>query len=234
MPVIFDDIARLTAPLCTLNKEKIHQGKIYIYNHTDSPLETTFTELAPDLFVDTDLEEIFTPEYFSTPLNNKDVYASLHLYGGYLPTARNAKFILCEKGQKPTDTMWDYKQVIYTDEQTIKDLYKNACAYQYNPDTDTYIRLPENGAIQNSLKIVMQKRITEIAGDPYDRIADLSRIILFLLKKVNLTTEEHTLLDPLLQHAQSAIDLADIFNREHHIQDYVQHVKSDPKGYLNE
>ena len=233
MPITFDTIAQLTAPLSTLNKQEIRNNKINIYDCIKSPLEVTFTELAPDLFVDVDLEETFTKAYFNTPLNGKDVYASLHLYGGYLPTARNAKFILCEKGQKPTDTMWDYKQVIYTDEQTIKDLYKNACAYQYNPDADAYIRLSENGAIQNSLKIVMQKRITEIAGDPYDRIADLSRIILFLLKKVNLTTEEHTLLDPLLQHAQSAIDLADIFNREHHIQDYVQHVKSDPKGYLN-
>ena len=234
MPITFDAIAQLTAPLSTLNKQGIRNNKINIYDCIKSPLEVTFTELAPDLFVDVDLEETFTKAYFNTPLNGKDVYASLHLYGGYLPTARNAKFILCNKGEKPTDTMWDYKQILYTDEKTIKDLYKNACAYQYNPDADAYIRLPENGAIQNSLKIVMQKRITEIAGDPYDRIADLSRIILFLLKKVNLTTEEHTLLDPLLQHAQSAIDLADIFNREHHIQDYVQHVKSDPKGYLNE
>ena len=234
MSVIIDNLTFLNAPWNTINKHSIKDNKIYIYDNTRSPLYATFTELAPDLFVDTDLEETFTPEYFATPLNNKDVYASLHLYGGYLPTARNAKFILCEKGQKPTDTMWDYKQVIYTDEQTIKDLYKNACAYQYSPDTDTYIRLPENGAIQNSLKIIMQKRITEIAGDPYDRIADLSRIILFLLGKVNLTTEEHTLLDPLLQHAQTAQNLADIFNREHHIQDYVQHVKADPKGYLNE
>ena len=234
MPIIFDTIAQLTAPLSTLNKQGIRNNKINIYDCIKSPLEVTFTELAPDLFVDVDLEETFTKAYFDTPLNGKDVYASLHLYGGYLPTARNAKFILCNKGEKPTDTMWDYKQVLYTDETTIKDLYKNACAYQYNPDADAYIRLPENGAIQNSLKIVMQKRITEIAGDPYDRIADLSRIILFLLGKVNLTTEEHTLLDPLLQHSQSATDLADIFNREHHIQDYVQHVKSDPKGYLNE
>ena len=70
--------------------------------------------------------------------------------------------------------------------------------------------------------------------DGTKEIHDDCRIILFLLKKVNLTTEEHTLLDPLLQHAQSAIDLAELFNREHHIQDYVQHVKSDPKGYLNE
>ena len=234
MSVTANSISQLNAPWTTINKHTITDNKINIYDNNKNIFEVTFTELEPDLFVDVDLEETFTKAYFDTPLNGKDVYASLHLYGGYLPTARNAKFILCNKGEKPTDTMWDYKQVIYTDEQTIKDLYKNACAYQYNPDTDTYIRLPENGAIQNSLKIVMQKRITEIAGDPYDRIADLSRIILFLLKKVNLTTEEHTLLDPLLQHAQSAIDLADIFNREHHIQDYVQHVKSDPKGYLNE
>ena len=233
MSVTANSISQLNAPWTTINKHSITDNKINIYDNNKNIFEVTFTELEPDLFVDVDLEETFTKAYFDTPLNGKDVYASLHLYGGYLPTARNAKFILCEKGQKPTDTMWDYKQVIYTDEQTIKDLYKNACAYQYNPDADAYIRLPENGAIQNSLKIVMQKRITEIAGDPYDRIADLSRIILFLLKKVNLTTEEHTLLDPLLQHAQSAIDLADVFNREHHIQDYVQHVKSDPKGYLN-
>ena len=234
MSVTANSISQLNAPWTTINKHAITDNKINIYDNNKNIFEVTFTELEPDLFVDTDLEETFTKAYFDTPLNGKDVYASLHLYGGYLPTARNAKFILCNKGEKPTDTMWDYKQVLYTDEKTIKDLYKNACAYQYNPDADAYIRLPENGAIQNSLKIVMQKRITEIAGDPYDRIADLSRIILFLLGKVNLTTEEHTLLDPLLQHAQTVIDLADIFNREHHIQDYVQHVKSDPKGYLNE
>ena len=234
MSVTANSISQLNAPWTTINKHTITDNKINIYDNNKNIFEVTFTELEPDLFVDVDLEETFTKAYFDTPLNGKDVYASLHLYGGYLPTARNAKFILCNKGEKPTDTMWDYKQVLYTDETTIKDLYKNACTYQYNPDADAYIRLPENGAIQNSLKIVMQKRITEIAGDPYDRIADLSRIILFLLGKVNLTTEEHTLLDPLLQHAQTAQNLADIFNREHHIQDYVQHVKSDPKGYLNE
>ena len=138
------------------------------------------------------------------------------------------------KGVIPDNGELDYKRIDFIEEATIADLYHNACAYQYNVETDTYIRLTQAGADQNALKYIMQRRITEIAGDPYDRIADLSRIILFLLKKVNLTTEEHTLLDPLLQHAQSAIDLADIFNREHHIQDYVQHVKSDPKGYLNE
>lgn len=176
-----------------------------------------------------------TSEYLNTKITGKDVYANLTSYGGYLPISRPAPlFVVTEKGIAPENGEWDYKRIDYIEETTIADLYKNACAYQYSVETDTYIRLPQAGADQNALKYIMQRRITEIAGDPYDRIADLSRIILFLLKKVNLTTEEHTLLDPLLQHAQSAIDLADIFNREHHIQDYVQHVKSDPKGYLNE
>ena len=175
-----------------------------------------------------------TAEYLNTKITDKDVYANLNSYGGYLPTSRPVPFIITTKGVIPDNGELDYKRIDFIEETTIADLYRNACAYQYSVETDTYIRLPQAGADQNALKYIMQRRITEIAGDPYDRIADLSRIILFLLSKVNLTTEEHTLLDPLLQHAQTAQNLADIFNREHHIQDYVQHVKSDPKGYLNE
>ena len=176
-----------------------------------------------------------TVEYLNTKITGKDVYANLCSYGGFLPISRTEPlFLITEKGVIPNNGVFDYKRIDFLEETTIADLYKNACAYQYSVETDTYIRLTQAGTDQNALKYIMQRRITEIAGDPYDRIADLSRIILFLLSKVNLTTEEHTLLDPLLQHAQTAQNLADIFNREHHIQDYVQHVKSDPKGYLNE
>lgn len=221
----------MNLPFKCINKPHLKSANIYITN------KLTVSDCAPvlkDIYVAPEFIHI-TPEYLNTKITGKDVYANLMGYGGYLPISqRFAPFVITEKGVIPDNGELDYKRIDFIEETTIADLYRNACAYQYNVETDTYTRLPQAGADQNALKYIMQRRITEIAGDPYDRIADLSRIILFLLKKVNLTTEEHTLLDPLLQHAQSAIDLADIFNREHHIQDYVQHVKSDPKGYLNE
>ena len=80
----------------------------------------------------------------------------------------------------------------------------------------------------------MQKKVMEIGGDAYDRIADMSRIILFLLSKATLTAEEQAITAPLLAHAQNAVELADLFNREKNIQDYVASVKADPEGYINE
>lgn len=128
--------------------------------------------------------------------------------------------------------IWEYKPVHYTDEKIVADLYRNACAYKYDLHADAFIRLTEKEAQQNSLKLIMQKKIMNISGDAFDRIADLSRIILFLLSKVELSVEEQAVIAPLLEHAQEAQGLASVFEREKAIQEYVASVKDDPEKYI--
>ena len=222
-------IAEMNLPLRCLNKQLLKTNNIYITTKFDL---LACIEIVSGIYVDKDIP--FTAEYFNTSIIGKDVYANLTSYGGYLPVTSPNPFIITEKGQAPFNGELDYKRILFQEETTIADLYRNACAYQYSPETDSYIRLPAAGAKQNALKYIMQKRITEIAGDPYDRIADLSRIILFLLSKITLSAEEHSIMSPLLAHAQSAVELADVFNREKNIQEYVAHVKSNPEAYLNE
>lgn len=210
----------------------IGEGKVYIY-----PPETdmeTYTEAVDDIFVPEALSDTFNAAYFNTVITGKKVYAPLHLYGGFLPVSRGVPFLVLDEGESvPADDEWNCKEVVFGTETTIADLYRNAASYQYSADTDTYIALPEQGALQNKLKLVMQKRVMEIGGDAYDRIADLSRMVLFLLSKVTLTEDEQTIIAPTLAYAQTASQLADVFNREKHIQSYVAKVKSDPGGYIN-
>ena len=232
---VLNSLDALNAPLHTISRSKIIAGKIYIFDKGRNPFSDKYTEIVPDIYVGQTCADIFDVNYFNTVIIDKDVYAPLHLCGGYLPLSHPTRYKILNAGSPaPGDDGWAYKKVIFDTETTIGDLYKNACAYQYNVDVDAYLKLPAAGAKQNALKIHMQKRITEIAGDPYDRIADLSRIILFLLNRVQLNAAEAALLQPLLQHAQSAVELADVFNREKNIQEYVAHVKSNPEAYLNE
>lgn len=231
---ITNTLNMLNAPLHTLSKEKLKGTDVYLYDSTTFYICDEYIQVLPHIHVQKCLEEIYTVDYLNTVIEGKDVYASLHLFGGYLPTSYPSKYHVLEKGKIPTDKDWDYKKVAFDTEKTLGDLYLNACNYQYNPDADAYIKLQQAGATQNALKIYMQKKIMEIGGDAYDRIADLSRIVLFLLSKTTLTAEETAIITPVLTHAQSARELADIFNREKNIQDYVASVKADPKGYINE
>lgn len=227
--------AELNAPFGITSKSKIKAGDAYVFDESENPLAVEFIEVVPNIFVQKELAEKFNAEYFWTPIAGCDVYASLHLYGGYLPTARNAKFLVLPAGEIPENKDWDYKRVMYTDELNIGGLYRSACSYAYNADADAYLRLPDNGAAQNALKLDMQKHVREIGGDAYDRIADLSRLALFLLSRVELSESEKTLLAPLMAYAaKDAAQLADIAHREKLIQAYIAHVKEDTEAYLNE
>lgn len=116
----------------------------------------------------------------------------------------------------------------------MADIYRNACAYKYDHHTDAFVRLTEKETLQNSLKLVMQKKIMNISGDAFDRIADLSRLVLFLLSKAELSAEEREIITPLLGYAQDAQGLVSVFDREKTIQEYVRSVKNDPGKYLYE
>lgn len=224
----------LNMPFNRLRLDEIKNEAVYIYDNTTySPRDRDYTEVVPGIFVEEKLAADLNSDYFNTPITGKDVYVGLLMYGGRLPTVRIAKYVVVDQGSLPTGTEWKYKKVCFDGETTIADLYRNADAYQYNADVDAYLKLPLKGAMQNKLKMVMQKRIMEIGGDSYDRIADLSRIILFLLTKVDLADDENELLAPLIARAHTAIELADVFHRERLIQDYVAEVKNDPEAYIN-
>ena len=225
----------LNMPFNTIRMDEICDDAVYVCNCEPDLLRGgDYSEVVTGIYVENRLANMFNADYFNTSIEGKDVYVGLFLYGGYLPVARPSKFQVVEKGATPADSDWEYKKVCFDDEKSIGELYRNAHCYQYNADTDTYLKLPNSGALQNKLKLYMQKRIMEIGGDAYDRIADLSRIMLFLLTKVTLTEEERGIIAPVLSYAQSALQLADVFNREKHIQSYVAHVKADPGGYIDE
>lgn len=171
----------------------------------------------PGILVANWLQERFDAGYFNTGIRGKDVFAPLRYNGGFLPIGLGAKFPVVEKGKKPSDDDWVYKRVLFADEETLGDLYRNACAYQYNADADAYLKLPEKGARKNALKFMARRSAIEIGGDPYDRIADLSRMVVFLLSKAALSENERKILSPLLARAKSAYELADVFNREKNI-----------------
>ena len=231
---VINSLNALNAPFHIISRAKIKEGKVYVYNGEFPPFSDKYTEIVPGIFVEERLMDILDAEYFNTTIAGKDIYAPLHLYGGYLPLTHPTKYKILDAGAPtPEDDGWDYKKVVFDTETTVGDLYKNACAYQYSADADAYLKLPAAGAKQNALKLYMQKRVMEIGGDAYDRIADMSRIILFLLTKVTLTAEETAILEPLLTHAQGVVELADVLNREKNIQDYVATVKANPEGYIN-
>lgn len=225
-------IEELNLPHFCRTLNAITDGDVYIYSDTDD--KETFSAVVPGIYVPGSITDLFDVNYFNTAITGKRVFVPLHLYGGYLPVSRQTPFRVCDADETVAEyNGYRYKEVEFTTEGTLADLYKNAAYYQYSADTDTFIRLPESGMLQNKLKLVMQKNIMEIGGDAYDRIADLSRVVLFLLSKVTLSEDEQTLLAPLLAHSHTANELADVFHRERLIQDYVAEVKADPEAYIN-
>ena len=233
---VASSMGSLNIPYENISRFKMNQHKTYIYDGTKNTpaFSNNFIESIDGIMVAEDMTAIITPDYLNTSIVGKDVYAPLHLYGGYLPTSHPTQYKIVDAGSTlPEDSNWDFKKIEYDNETTVANLYTNASWYQYSFETDTFIKLPENGALQNKLKLYMQKRIMEIGGDSYDRIADLSRVVLFLLSKATLTEEEHNIIDPLITDSQTSLELADVFQREKNIQDYVASVKANPKGYIN-
>lgn len=224
----------LSCPYHCLSISKIKVGKVYIMGAPELSV-ANYAEVVSGIYVAPDFCDSFTKEYFETALAGKKTYVPLHLHGGYIPTTTGAKILVLEPNEDlPPESVtgWEYKPLHCTDEAIVADIYRNACAYKYDHHVDAFVRLAEKEALQNSLKLYMQKMIMTISGDSFDRIADLSRIVLFLLSKVELTPEEREAIEPLLEYAPDSQGLAGVFEREIAIQEYVASVKNDPAGYI--
>lgn len=226
---------RLSLPIHCVSRSKLKANQVYLSDTVDLDV-SNYIEVVEGLYVKSDLDG-FDQQFLTTSIIGKKVYAPLHMYGGYIPTTTGVKIlVLGQVDEIPSDqaALWEYKPINYTNEKTVADLYKNACAYKYDFHADAFVRLNEKEALQNSLKLVMQKKIMNISGDAFDRIADLSRLVLFLLNKVELSSDEQEVLAPLLEYAQDAQGLTSVFDREEAIQEYVASVKNDPRKYIYE
>lgn len=226
---------RLSLPMHCISRSRFKSGRVYLSDTVDLDV-SDYIEIAEGLYVKPGLEG-FDGQFLTTGIVGKKVYAPLHLYGGYIPTTIGVKILVLQQGeiiQPDLAALWEYKPISYTDEKTVADLYRNACAYKYDFHEDAFVRLTEKEALQNSLKLIMQKKIMNISGDAFDRIADLSRIVLFLLSKAQLSAEEQNIIMPLLGYAPEARGLVSVFEREEAIQEYVASVKNDPEKYLYE
>ena len=175
----------------------------------------------------------FDEAYLNTPITGKRVFVPFYRGGGYLPTVTPIKYEVVEL-DAPVELpdISDYREVMFDGEATLADLYINAHKYNYYPDMDAYAPMPEQGALQNAAKTLIMKEIMIQCGDPYDRIADLSRLILFLMSKVTLTESEQNILTPLLAYVPNIYDLAPIAEREKNVQKIVSDAKANPEAFI--
>ncbi|MEG1501977.1 MAG: hypothetical protein RR203_02550 [Synergistaceae bacterium] len=208
---VIDEIIRGDGIKCIITEKNPSKDLTEIDNIL---VETTWTHIGYD------------EKYFRTPLNGK-VYVPRRGYTLGIPC--NESFGLMKVGiedvpQEDKD-YYLYTEIEYVEEKTIGDIYRNAWKYQYNFYTNTFVRLPEKGALQQLHKILVAKEIFKISGSPYDRLADYGRIILFILSKLNLTETEQKVFNSYLQHVPSLENLNDVIYRENYIQDIVDDYK---------
>jgi hypothetical protein len=184
----------------------------------------------PSFFQDFGCDE----EYLRQEIVGRRILVPL-ISGTYLPTNFRGSYLVLDEGEDIPEIhrRWNYKRVQYQDEKTVGDLYKNAWRYSYCPNADMYLPLSESGAMQNKLKFILSRDVMVISGDAMDRIADYSKIILFLLSKVILTETEKNIFEPLLPFLPQADGLQDLVNREANIQKLVKYAKENPKKYLD-
>lgn len=175
----------------------------------------------------------FNEAYLNTAIIGKRVFAPYFRGAGYLPTCTSSKYAVFSTEEVitlPTDN--EYREVQFTDETMLAELYCNAYKYNYLPEMGTYAALPELGALQNAMKTLLMKEIMLQCGDPYERTADLSRIVLFLLSKVTLTATEQNILSPLLSYVPGIYDLAHVAEREKNVQALVAVAKANPQAFI--
>ena len=185
------------------------------------------------------VDDGFNEEYFNTSIINRNVYAPYEAYSGYLPT-NLGKFCITDLDNTQyiiePNKCYYYKQIIFNDEKTISDLYANAYMYSYYPEADCYMILPEDGIKQNKIKYLLSRDISHIGGDQFDRIADYSRLILFLISKAysTFTDEEKQNFQKLLPYCPKINSLNDLIHRECLIQEKVKFAKENPDKYIEE
>lgn len=175
-----------------------------------------------------------TEEYLNTPIAGKDVYGPLFGSGQYLYTGHEYRYKVVEPGQRPESVETPYRKICFTTEQTIADLYRHNWYYSYNPESDTFLELPEEGRLNNLLRYRCQVAVLQLAGTPEDRLADYGRVIAFLLSKVTLTEQEQIILEPFLAQVPGTSVLAAIADKEGRIRNVVASVHANPTQHLAE
>lgn len=172
-------------------------------------------------------------EYLSTAITGKHVFAPLIGCHAGIPCNISVPMLILDKAEIPEDKAdFNYKEIDFADETTVADIYKNAWKYRYDEYLDKYVRLPEQGAKQQLAKFILAKEIANMTGNPYERLADYGRIILFLLSKVTLTEEEQSALAPLLAYAPTVADINEVLYREEQVQAKVTQMKENFNGYI--
>lgn len=176
-------------------------------------------------------------QYLTDSIVGKRVFAPTQILPmHFLPTCPICYLIVGENGMTEDDILRThngyYKEVRFTDETCIADLYINAWKYTFEPSQDCFIRLTEHGAWVNALHGYMQATAMRYGGTAYDRIADLSRLVTFLLSKVNLTEEERNIIQPLINEVEPVNDLGQIVDREAQVHRLVKSIKDDPLGFI--
>lgn len=200
--------------------------------------ECTYTEIKNTniIVLNEQYERGLNETYFHTKLTGKHIYVILSQFGGYLTTTSVPHIISTEPlTPEQLPTHHTYKELIPRPQDIqIADLYTNAHCYAYSPELDKFMPVTEQAAEMAKLKNILARDITVYGGDPYDRIADYGRLILFLFSKVQLTEQEKTYLDDILRHTPQASQLTDVAHREGLIQDLVTYAKTNPEKYLKE
>lgn len=244
--VLKNHAEELNAPLVTLRRDRLKDA---LFGEEDTSIKAIISadpitkplqqfqdkgDVLGHVWVDKGLvNEGFNEEYLNTPITGKRVFVPF-LYGtSYLPTTNTTKYVVLDSDTESVPHDGErYREVIFENEQTIADLYCNAYRYSYSPETDTFLPLPQEGALQNTIKPLLMKEVMLLCGDAYDRIADLSRIVLFLLSKVELTETEADILAPLLEYAPNVHDLAPVAQRERNVQALVAQAKANPIAFI--
>jgi hypothetical protein len=231
---IFTPISKTTEGV----KLALQNGTALITNRELFSIDwNNFNEIVPGIFVDKDLINDFTPEYFNTSIVGKKAAAPHNAL--YIGLPCNNKIKVYEPdvefyGKDNTlyrESNLVYHKIDFDTETTIGELYKNAWKYSYTKTW--YSKLSEKKSLQQLLKPLLAKKIFRLYGYPSDRLADYGRIILFLLSKVSLTDDERDKLSVLLDNAPSIDDISDVIDRESGLQSFVNKVKEDPLTFLN-
>ncbi len=179
------------------------------------------------------VETGFDADYLSAPIAGKHVFAPLVGCHSGIPCNTNIPMLVQDSTDVPEDKAdCNYKEIAFADEATVADLYKNAWKYRYDDYLDKYVRLPEQGAKQQLARFILAKEIANMTGNPYERLADYGRIILFLLSKAALTEQEQAQLAPLLAYAPSVADINEVLYREEQVQAKVRQMKENFNEYI--
>ena len=220
-------------------------GDSYVKEITDISRTDLWTNinglLVQNTFIDYGIDE----DYLNTPIQEKFVYAPSYGFIIGLPCSIPIKYLVLDSSiedeiasnnlilEESTGMRKLYKRVLFEEEITISDLYKNAYKYQYQNTTKSFIRLSEDDAKQQLIKYLISSDIFEIGGFPNDRLADYGRIILFLLTKVSLTENELNAFSSLLNYAPDISSMEKLIARETEIQARVSEAKNDPIAFVN-